>query len=254
MNSENKKLDNEEMEIDLLDLFYVLLGKWHYILICLLAGGILLGAYSYFMIDPTYQSTSKLYVVSSSEDSVVNLTDLNLGTSLTKDYQELILSYPLLNQVIDRLELEISYQQLANMITLTNPSNTRILEILVTTTNPELSRDIANTVAELSSEYLPETMGTIAPNIAQVAQLPQHKSGPSNVKYAVIGAMLGAIIFCGIIVVQYLLDDTIRSAEDLEKHFGIVPLTSIPDSDIFEEYEDENVKQKAKGWKKIWKR
>ena len=78
----NQKEQNEEMEIDLLDLAYMLLDNWHYLLICLLAGALLLNAYSFFRIQPTYQSTSKLYIVSTSDDSVVNLNDLNLGTSL----------------------------------------------------------------------------------------------------------------------------------------------------------------------------
>ena len=97
----NQKEQNEEMEIDLLDLAYMLLDNWHYLLICLLAGALLLNAYSFFCIQPTYQSTSKLYIVSTSDDSVVNLNDLNLGTSLTSDYEELMLSYPVLNRVIE---------------------------------------------------------------------------------------------------------------------------------------------------------
>ena len=83
----NQKEQNEEMEIDLLDLAYMLLDNWHYLLICLLAGALLLNAYSFFCIQPTYQSTSKLYIVSTSDDSVVNLNDLNLGTSLTSDVE-----------------------------------------------------------------------------------------------------------------------------------------------------------------------
>ena len=93
----NHEQMNDEMEIDLLDLGYMLLDKWHYLLLCLLAGALLLNAFSFFFIEPTYESTSKLYVVSTSDDSVVNLSDLNLGTSLTADYEELMLSYPVLN-------------------------------------------------------------------------------------------------------------------------------------------------------------
>ena len=82
----NHEQMNDEMEIDLLDLGYMLLDKWHYLLLCLLAGALLLNAFSFFFIEPTYESTSKLYVVSTSDDSVVSLSDLNLGTSLTADY------------------------------------------------------------------------------------------------------------------------------------------------------------------------
>ena len=68
-------------------------------------------------IQPTYQSTSKLYVVSTSDDSVVNLNDLNLGTSLTSDYEELMLSYPVLNRVIEKLNLDMDYETLRDRCT-----------------------------------------------------------------------------------------------------------------------------------------
>ena len=237
--------ESEQMEIDLVDLCHVMLDKLPYIILCFLIGAVLLNAYAYFFIHPTYESVSKIYVVSSSDDSVVDLSDLNMGTSLTKDYEELILSYPLLDQVISNLGLGIEYDDLARMITLTNPSNTRVLRIAVETTDPYLSCDIANELAEISAEYLPETMGTIAPNIAQQAQPAKQKSGPSYLKYTMIGAMLGTLLCCAIIILQYMLDDTIHTAEDMEKYFGLVPLTSIPDSELFgDENEDRRKSRK----------
>ena len=104
----------EEMEIDLLDLAYVLLDKVHYIILCLLAGAVLLNAFSFFCIQPTYQATAKMYVVSASNDSVVDLTDLNIGTSLTSDYEQLMLSYPVLDQVISDLGLDMETEDLAD--------------------------------------------------------------------------------------------------------------------------------------------
>ena len=225
-------------EIDLVDLCMKLLYKLHCIIFSLVLGAVLFGGFAYFVIHPTYESTSKIYVVSSSDDSVVDLSDLNMGTSLTKDYEELILSYPLLNKVIETLELDIKYDELAKMITLTNPGNTRVLRISVKTTDPQLSCDIANEVAEVATVYLPETMGTIAPNIAQKAQVAEKKAGPSYLNFTLIGAAIGTLICCIFIILVHLLDDTIHSSEDMEKYFGIVPLTSIPDSDQFVNGED----------------
>lgn len=224
--------DNEQ-EIDLIDLGYALIEKWHYILFAFLLGAVLLNAYAYFCVKPTYQSTSKLYVVSASSDSVVDLSDLNLGTSLTSDYEELMLSYPVLDQVINKLGLDMDSDELAEMIVLENPSDTRVLAITVTSTDPEEAKNIANTLADIAVEYLPETMSTYAPNIAQEARLADEKAGPSYTKYTLIGALIGAIIYCLIVIVQYLLDDTIHTASDMEKYFGIVPLASIPESEQF---------------------
>lgn len=235
----------EDMEIDLLDLGYVLLDKIHFIILSLLMGAVLLNAFSFFCIRPTYQATAKMYVVSASNDSVVDLTDLNIGTSLTSDYEQLMLSYPVLDQVIEDLELDMETEELAEMITLENPQDTRILNITATSTDPAEAMQIANKLTEVSVEYLPETMSTNPPNIAQRAQFPDEKAAPSYAKYTLIGALLGAILYCAYLTVRYLLDDTIHTSEDMEKYFGIVPLTSIPDSDIFEDMERREEKEDA---------
>lgn len=224
-------VESEEMEIDLVDLAYVLFDKIHYIILSFLIGALLLSAYSFFLIKPTYTSTSKLYVVSASKDSVVDISDLNLGTSLTSDYSQLMLSYPVLDQIIDELDLDMSSDRLAKMISLTNPSQTRILNITVTSTDAQLACDIANTMAEVAVRYLPVTMSTSAPNIAQVARVSTVKAGPSYTRFTMIGALLGAVIAIGIITLLYLLDDTIHTSEDMEKYFGIVPLATIPEND-----------------------
>lgn len=242
MNTEKIEADSE---IDLLDLGRALLDKLPYIVLCFLLGAVIFNAYAYLMVKPTYQSTSKLYVVSASEDSIVNLQDLNIGSSLTADYEELIMSYPVLDQVINKLGLNMDSATLAKMINLENPSNTRVLKITVTSTDKQQACDIANTVAEVSVEYLPDTMSTNAPNVAQVARVADHKVGPSYLKYTAIGAMLGALIYCIFIIAGYLMDDTIHTAEDMEKYFGLVPLTVIPESSGVsgeEEYTDKKKK------------
>ncbi|MBR1628010.1 MAG: capsular polysaccharide biosynthesis protein, partial [Lachnospiraceae bacterium] len=73
----------ERIEIDLLELLGVFMDEWNLVALCALAGALLLNAWSYFLVHPTYEATSKLYIVSASKDSMVDITDLNLGTSLT---------------------------------------------------------------------------------------------------------------------------------------------------------------------------
>ena len=219
----------EETEIDLIDLAWALLDKIHYIVLCFLIGAVIMNAYSYFLVRPTYKSSAKMYVVSASKNSVVDLDALNIGTSLTADYEQLMLSYPVLEQVINKLNLDMDSDTLAKMITLENPTDTRILNINVVSTDPKNARDIANTLMDVSVDYLPKTMSTNAPNVAQKAKLADHKDGPSYTKYTMIGALAGAFLYCMYLVVKYLMDDTIHTADDMEKYFDIVPLAVIPD-------------------------
>lgn len=219
----------QEAEINLIDLAWALLDKIHYIVLCFLIGAVIMNAYSYFLVRPTYKSTAKMYVVSASKNSVVDLDALNIGTSLTADYEQLMLSYPVLEQVINKLNLDMDSDTLAKMITLENPTDTRILNINVVSTDPKSARDIANTLMEVSVDYLPKTMSTNAPNVAQKAKLADYKDGPSYTKYTMIGALAGAFLYCMYLVVKYLMDDTIHTADDMEKYFDIVPLAVIPD-------------------------
>ena len=233
----------EETEIDLIDLAWALLDKIHYIVLCFLIGAVIMNAYSYFLVRPTYKSTAKMYVVSASKNSVVDLDALNIGTSLTADYEQLMLSYPVLEQVINKLNLDMDSDTLAKMITLENPTDTRILNINVVSTDPKSARDIANTLMDVSVDYLPMTMSTNATNVAQKAKLADHKDGPSYTKYTMIGALAGAFLYCMYLVVKYLMDDTIHTADDMEKYFDIVPLAVIPD---VEELASEKQQKKGK--------
>ena len=233
----------EETEIDLIDLAWALLDKIHYIVLCFLIGAVIMNAYSYFLVRPTYKSTAKMYIVSASKNSVVDLDALNIGTSLTADYEQLMLSYPVLEQVINKLNLDMDSDTLAKMITLENPTDTRILNINVVSTDPKNARDIANTLMDVSVDYLPKTMSTNAPNVAQKAKLADHKDGPSYTKYTIIGALAGVFLYCMYLVVKYLMDDTIHTADDMEKYFDIVPLAVIPD---VEELASEKQQKKGK--------
>ena len=94
-----RRLSSED-EIDLVELFYVLWGHVWQIALCLILGAALAFGYTYFLAEPQYKATSSIYIVSASNNSVVNLTDLQIGAQLTADYQELLLSRPLLEDVI----------------------------------------------------------------------------------------------------------------------------------------------------------
>ncbi len=263
--------NSDEMEIDLVDLGLMLLDRVQYIIFFLLLGAVLLNAFAYFFVAPKYESEARMYIVSASDDSVVDLTDLNIGTSLTADYEELIMSYPVLDQVIDKLGLDLDpiegeehesgskewrlgsdfdSEALSKMIEISNPTDTRILNITVTSNDPELSRDIANTVVSVAINYLPKTMGTEEPNIAQEARAALRKSSPSLFRFTLIGALLGALLYCGYVIVRYMLDDTVHTAEDIEKYFGIVPLTSIPDIGMVNENHEKRMKQRQRKRKK----
>lgn len=238
----------DEMEIDLRELFYLFRQKLLIIIAAFVVGGMLAGAATYFLIKPTYKASSLLYVVSASNNSVVNLADLQIGTNLTADYEELLLSRPMMESVIKNLKLEsVSVNGLRGMLSITNKSGTRILQISAITGDPKLSADIANEVADMAITWLPAVMECNEPHVAEEAVAPTHRAGPSYVRNTVIGALVLALLVYGVYVVQYLYDDSIRTEEDMEKYFGVTPLAIIP-----EENDNSDGEGKRAFSKKVW--
>ncbi|MDD6396247.1 MAG: Wzz/FepE/Etk N-terminal domain-containing protein [Firmicutes bacterium] len=224
-------LNMEDDEFDLLGFLYLLRSKIVYILLLFILGGTLSGLYTKFFITPTYTAVTKLYVVSASTDSLVNLSDLQIGASLTADYEHLILTRPILEQVITNLGLEDVYntETLKDTITITNPEDSRMLYISIETTNPQYSMDIANEIARQTVEQLGDLMDSTPPKIAEKAVYPEHKTSPSVTKNAILGCLAFSIVYIGILLVRFLLDNKIDSEQDVEKYLGMPPIGIIPE-------------------------
>jgi capsular polysaccharide biosynthesis protein len=228
---QEQKRNNGANEIDLIKLLLVFRRHLLLIIFCFAVGLAAAGSYSYYCITPLYQATAKLYMVSASNDSIINLSDLSVGTNLSSDYQELLKTRPVILSVIEDLGLEdtYSYEGLCSLISISTGDSSRILKITVTCADPQMAEQVANCLAEKAVGYLPEVMETSAPNIAEKAIVPTAKVSPNNTGNALKGGLLGAILCMGILVIIYLLDDTLKDAEDVERYFGVMPLAVIPE-------------------------
>lgn len=218
--------------IELAEMFYLFWGHLWQIILCMILGAAVAFSYTYFLVTPLYQATAKIYIVSASNDSVVNLSDLQIGASLTADYQELLLSRPLLQDVINNLSLNMDYKTLEGMISINNTADTRILKIVVTSPDPQESADIANELVNQANIYLPNIMETDTPNLVENAIAPRGKSSPSYSKNTMFGGLAGAILCCAVLLVRFLMNDTFVTPDDMAKYFGVQPLATIPEGDL----------------------
>lgn len=231
-NENNQTVQMEdEAEIDLVELFYYLSKRIIWLVLALVIGGVIAGGISYHLIVPKYKATAKVYMVSASSDSLINLSDLNLGTSLSADYAEMLQIRPVYEDVTEKLSLDYEYEDFLKLISISTVGNTRILEITAETEDPKESMDIANRVADNAVNYLPDLMETAEPNIAEYAITPDRPSSPNMIVNTLVGALVGLVLMGGIFMVRFIMDDTFKSAEDIERVFGLMPLTVIPESD-----------------------
>ena len=223
------RMENDAIEIDLLEMIHILLGRIWIILGAGLLAAVAGFVVSKFVLTPIYESTTKIYILNKSENAVVTYSDVQMGTQLTKDYAELINSRYVLETVIDQLSLsEIKYKDLLKKVSVNTPTDTRIVSITVTDIDPKQAQDIANCIREVAGAHIQNVMDIDAVNVVEEANLPTVKAGPSVIKWTIISGALGVFLMCVIILVVYLLDDTIKSSEDVEKYLGLSTLALIP--------------------------
>ena len=214
----------EEDTIDLLELCMGLLDHWKFIAATALVGAVLAAAYTFLLVTPLYKATATIYVVSRN-DSVLNLSDIQIGSALTSDY---IKVFEVHEKVISALDLDYTYTQMDNMLSVTNANDTRMLDITVTDADPEEAAAIANKYAEVGASYIAEKMKTDEPTIMSSARVPANPFSPSKTKNILLGFLAGFVLSCGVVVLRVLLDDTYKSAEEIRKYTGMVVLASVP--------------------------
>ena len=217
----------DEMEIDLKELFFALLNKWQLIVLSGFLCALIGLAAAMFVIPEKYESKTSIYIYSQQSENMT-YNDLQTGSTLTKDYEVLVKGRTVLESAIEKLDLDMTYGQISGMVTVTVPASTRIVEITVESADPYLSRDIADAVREIASKSIAEVMGVDAVNVVETANLPEEKSSPSVSKFTVLGGMLGGVLACGIVVLLFLLNDTIRTQDDVEKYLELSTLGIIP--------------------------
>ena len=235
-----KYYESDEFEIDLKDLFFEIVGEWKKIVISTVLAAVIMYVVSAFIMVPQYESTSKLYLVKS--DSISNLTDLQLGTNLAKDYMEIIDGRPILDEVIKNLKLDYSYEELKNMMEFNNPTSSRIIEIKVVHSDAQMAKSIADEMADVAAEYIKVKMSQEKPAVLQYGYVSEDAVSPNTMTNTILGALIGAFLAIAIIVITYLLNDTIMTPDDMEKKVGINVLASLP----FDEEEDDGMLSSAK--------
>ena len=228
-NMVNQNISDDEIEIDLVELFMVLKSKLHIILLSGILAALLAFVGTKLLMIPMYTSVTKMYVLSRQDSSSgVTYSDLQTGSQLTKDYAELVKSRPVLEQVIAVLNLDIEPEDLAENIAVETPTDTRILSISVESDNPKEAKEIADTLRETVSSEIKEIMHAESVDTIEDGNLPKEPSSPSLKKNMVLGGALGVFLALAILIFIFLRDDTIKNPDDVEQYLGLNVLTSIP--------------------------
>lgn len=252
MNQNDRDNRDDVIEIDLVELLGVILHNLWIIIV----SGVIVAAVallvSYFIITPKYESVTKIYVISKTNADTMTYSDLQAGSTLTKDYKELVKSRPVLEEVLAETGIDVELKDLEEQITVEVPTDTRIVSITVEDKDPYEARIIADSVRIAASKHIREVMDTEAVNVVEEASLPIEKSSPSILKNTAIGYAVGLFLAIAIVIINYIMDDTIKTPDDVEKFLGVSVLGSIPysENDLSDKAEMERYEKKKKQRKK----
>lgn len=216
------------VEIDLLEMIAVLLGRFWLILGVGILAALAAFLISRYLITPTYESTTKIYILNKNENTAVTYSDVQLGSQLTKDYRELIGSRYVLEEVIRNLELTLDYKELQKKVSVSTQEDTRVISITVKDHDPTVAMTIADSIREAAGRHIEEVMDIDAVNMVEAANFPTEKASPSCVRWTLFGGILGCLAVSGVVLAGFLLDDTIKSSEDIEKYLELSTLALIP--------------------------
>lgn len=222
--------NNNESNIKFSDLVYLFMSRlWVLILVAVIVSGSIF-TYKYVTYEPLYKSTGSIYILRQGEDS--SGADYNqnfsLALSVVSDCTKLLTSRTVLNEVIEKNALPYAYNELSNMITITNPSNTRYLEISVLSESPEQSKIIVDSICEIGKGQIVSVMGFNQVNIVDEGTLP---TDPANTKYSyafILGGLAAFILTYIVFMLFFIFDDRISDPDALEKYLDVSVFALIP--------------------------
>ena len=228
--------------IDWVSVLFRLLEKIHWIILTALAGAVLAWFYVTNIATPVYQATSKIYIAGS--DTTISLSDLQMGSTLAVDYQEVFKIWHVHEMVDERLNLNYSYSELEKMVSVSNPSGSHLLYIYVKSTDPSEAKLLADTYAEVVQDYIANKMELRKPQILEKARTPNKPVSPNVISTVAKGALIGGLGIILIFLFVFILDDRIRTGEDITKAvdlptFGTVPRQKMERNALEEEEQDQ---------------
>lgn len=223
--------ENQAVEIDVFAMLKTLWKRKFSIVLVALVFAIAAFGYSAFLAKKEYQSASRIYVVSrqNQDNNALTNSDLQAGSYLVKDYREIILSQNVLSQAIEELKLDMTPAELSKKISVSVPTDTRILSITAKDGNPKEAARIANGLRNVAAEKIIAVTKVSDVTTLDEAEVPQSPSSPNIRRNVLLGFIAGAGLMVVLMVVVEVLDDRVKRPEDIEELMGLTLLGIVPD-------------------------
>lgn len=223
----------EEQVISISEIIDAVKKRWKIIALCTLIATLLSGIFSFFIIAPTYEASTKVFI--GKEESSVenyNYNDITMYQKLLKTYSELIKTKDLINRSITNSEYELEVEDVLNNVSVTTVADTQMIQIAYKSTSPNIAK---NMLENITNEFI-TTAQELVPNgnvrVLETVELPEEPVAPNKKMNIAIAFILGMMVGLGIVFLLEYLDNTYKNKEQLEKDLDIPVLGVIPMSDL----------------------
>ena len=228
VNSWKEEDKNEDVEIDLVEIWQVIKKQFGLLVIIVILCAVLAGVISKFFIAPKYTSSSTIFLTPSiSETGVVDYTSQNSNEKLVNNVMALLVQDNILSEVAKQTGME-SVEDLRNQIKVSNDTNTTLVKVDATTLDPKLSKNIVNSTVNVFIDTMQENLNLKNIEIVDKAKLSYEPSGPNVKKNILMGAAAGFVMDALIVVLKVLTNTKLKSKEEAEKYLKLPVFCELP--------------------------
>ncbi|MSS02180.1 YveK family protein [Floccifex porci] len=228
VNSWQEEDKNEDVEIDLVEIWQVIKKQFGLLVVIVILCAILAGVISKFFIAPKYTSSSTIFLTPSiSESGVVDYTSQTSNEKLVNNVMALLVQDNILSEVAKQTGME-SVEDLRDQIEVSNDTNTTLVKVEATTLDPKLSKNIVNSMVNVFIDTMQENLNLKNIEIVDKAKLSYEPSGPNVKKNILIGAAAGFVIDALIVVLKVLTNTRLKSKEEAEKYLNLPVFCELP--------------------------
>lgn len=223
--------EDEEMTIDLLELFRSLLKNIKLIVVLTVVFGVCGFMFTKLFITPTYTASTSIYLTPQvTESGSLDYNSQIANSKLVTSVVNLITQNNIMSEVAKNVGLE-SAEDVRNCLTVENEADTEVITVTATTDDPKLSKSIANDTVNTFINRMMKNLNVRNIEIVDKAKLSYIPSGPNAKKNSVMAALIGFILGVGYSVLKMLFDRRLRNKEEAEKYLGIPVFCELPDFD-----------------------
>ena len=220
-----------EEAIDLSKYFFVLKKKMWLICLSAIVCGAISGLVSFFVLEPVYEANTSLIVNKEVENKTTQMAttdDLNYVQKLAITYGEIIKSRTVITSTIEKLKLDMTYEELEKIISVSNVSDTQIIKISIEHKNPVLATKICNTIPEIFTKEVQRISKASGVEVIDKAIVPEEPIKPNKIMNIAIAMLLGVMVSVFVIFLTEALNTSIKEPKDIEEKLGIPVFGVVP--------------------------